>query len=300
MIDQNIFNVNIKNILDKHKIEYTKKDNIWLQMSCLFPDHNDNNPSFFINIDSKAYNCFSCNRHGKLSDLFKQLGWSSDLGSPSILVGVPPSRTLAIGKNRGSSISSQFTKMPIPQGFTRVDLGKPSKYLVYLKSRKLDPGIDMFKISYTVEKDRLYGSFYKNRIIIPIHDPNGRYLFCEGRTIKKNWKPKYYRPPKVQSKKILFNQHRCKKFDYTIVVEGILDAVFLYTHGYSSVCCFGASLSTEQIALLTNFDKVYLCFDIDKAGIEGYVKARKMIIGLGIEIYRQPARYQKLRAICNL
>ena len=56
--------------------------------------------------------------------------------------------------------------------------------------------------------------------------------------------------------------------------------------GYSTVCCFGANLSIEQISALTHFYDIYLCFDVDRAGINGFVKSKKILIGLGMKIYR--------------
>jgi DNA primase len=41
----------------------------WYNTNCVFPDHNDTNPSFGINPDKGTFNCFGCGRKGSIIDL---------------------------------------------------------------------------------------------------------------------------------------------------------------------------------------------------------------------------------------
>jgi hypothetical protein len=45
----------------------------WLNTSCPFEDHNDNNPSFGINPEEGIYKCFGCSRSGDFFSLVGQL-----------------------------------------------------------------------------------------------------------------------------------------------------------------------------------------------------------------------------------
>ena len=139
----------------------------------------------------------------------------------------------------------------------------------------------------------MYGSVYNNRILIPVHDEYGKYIWTEGRAIKSNIKNRYYRPFGVNRNSILFNMHRIKDFDCVIVVEGIIDCMMLCFEGINSVCMFGANLSDDQILLLTKFKKVYLCFDNDEAGHKGFFKAKEKISSIGIEFYKINMPYKK-------
>ena len=178
----------------------------------------------------------------------------------------------------------------IPNGFTKIneDINLCKKHYAYLKDRNLTHCIDTFKIGFTTSTDSRYGNNFKDRIIIPVHNIKGKYIWPEGRLITNVKKRKYYRPNGVNKINALFNLHRTIKIQrkYVIVVEGIIDAMILHMAGYSTVCCFGANLSIEQISALTHFYDIYLCFDVDRAGINGFVKSKKILIGLGMKIYR--------------
>ena len=54
-----IFDINVKSYLDSQNIKYDEVRQGWLKMPCLFPDHDDGNPSFYINT-----------KHSQESDIF--------------------------------------------------------------------------------------------------------------------------------------------------------------------------------------------------------------------------------------
>ncbi|MHA2366771.1 MAG: toprim domain-containing protein, partial [Candidatus Hodarchaeales archaeon] len=52
------------------------------------------------------------------------------------------------------------------------------------------------------------------------------------------------------------------------------------------------------LALLLSFDIVYLCFDIDRAGIEAFKKAKELLTEIGIELFRiKLPRHQDVNSI---
>lgn len=52
---------------------FSKSSNGFQQTNCPFPDHNDTNPSFGINLEKGMYKCFGCGRGGNFIDLISKL-----------------------------------------------------------------------------------------------------------------------------------------------------------------------------------------------------------------------------------
>lgn len=52
--------------------------------------------------------------------------------------------------------------------------------------------------------------------------------------------------------------------EYVILVEGVFDAMYLFSHGFNAVAILGTSLTKyKRHKLLANFNKVYICLDND-------------------------------------
>ena len=49
------------------------KNSDWANTRCPMPDHNDNNPSFGVNVTSNTYNCFGCGASGDLIKLVQEV-----------------------------------------------------------------------------------------------------------------------------------------------------------------------------------------------------------------------------------
>lgn len=276
-----MINYDIKKILDDRRIDYIDKGD-WIHLKCLFPDHDDSNPSMSINIKHQGYNCFVCGA-GKLSEMFEILGWNEE-GFDNI--SVEPKRGIwedTIKKIREKDEPEKVFKLPF--GFQFI---KEGVCLSYLEERKIDDVAGIFKIGWTGEDDNIYKKNYLNRIIIPVHNNKGKYIWPEGRSVLAGYKPKYYRPAGVHKNDYLFNIHRVKRMttNFVVLVEGIIDAITLHKWGYPAVCTFGANLSERQLEQLVEFTKIFICFDIDKAGIKAFVEAKELLKGLGMSIYR--------------
>jgi DNA primase len=271
----------------KYKIHKSSRNGTWLQMRCPFPEHDDKKPSFSINVESLAYNCYVCGK-GNWFKLCKKLGWK-DWESDDVLVGVTPA---ADWNNAMKLLYSNDNKKEVyvalkPKNKKIVD---GDKFYNYLKGRNLVKAIKTFNIRCCTDWDENYGSIYKNRITIPVHDLDGKnIIWYEGRSIVDDKKVlKYYRPDGVEKTRLLFNYHNAKKSGSKkiIIAEGILHAIQLWLWGYVGVCTFGAGISLDQLELLLEFDEIYICFDIDKAGIKAYDELKELIIETGIKIRR--------------
>lgn len=130
-------------------------------------------------------------------------------------------------------------------------------------------------------------SKFRNRVIFPIANDQGRVIAFTGRTLSPDEKagPKYLNSPEtpIYSKsRVLFNLDLAKdairKLDYAILVEGQMDCIAVYSAGFHNVIASSGTAFTElQAKLLGRFSKnVVVNFDPDTAG----ARATERTLGL--------------------
>jgi hypothetical protein len=285
--------IDVCQLLREQGVPYSKVSEKWVKLSCLLPEHSDNRPSFYIDVKSLGYNCYGCGNSGYLPDLFSLLGWNvrpihnnlirtvnSDMWN-FFLDGVS-----SLGKKRVKEI-----KLAKPAGIEDITPCNMlcARHYDYLKSRGLHDCINIFRFKYTILRDfENYGNNYLKSIIFPVHDMHGKTIWYESRKIHSNVDRKYYRPYGIRKGETLFNYHRVikKRYKYVIVVEGVIDCMHVHKWDYSCVSIFGTAISDFQLEQLSLFSRIYLCYDNDPAGIAGYKKAKKYLVGAGSEVFR--------------
>jgi DNA primase len=133
-------------------------------------------------------------------------------------------------------------------------------------------------------------SKFRNRVMFPICNDQGKVIAFTGRTLSKDDKagPKYLNSPEtpIYSKsRVLFNLDNAKeairKLDYSILVEGQMDCISVYAAGFHNVIASSGTAFTEiQAKLLGRFSKkVVVNFDPDTAG----ARATERTLGLLVE-----------------
>lgn len=121
-----------------------------------------------------------------------------------------------------------------------------------------------------------YYDVFRDRLIIPILDTQGKVIAFGGRTLT-NELPKYLNSPETQlfnKGRTLFALDRAKnaisKEDRAIVVEGYFDAIALHAVGITNaVASLGTALGLDRVRQLlryTESKQLILNFDADKAG----------------------------------
>jgi len=122
------------------------------------------------------------------------------------------------------------------------------------------------------------GGFYdrfRNRIMIPIRDENGRMTGFGARIVDPNDVPKFLNSPEtpIFSKgHLLYGLDRARKpirtVDQAVIVEGYLDVIALHQAGYENVVSpMGTALTEHQLRLLKRFTRrIVLALDPDTAG----------------------------------
>ena len=132
-------------------------------------------------------------------------------------------------------------------------------------------------------------SRFRNRIMFPIANENGKIIAFTGRTLAKDEKsgPKYLNSPEtpIYSKsRVLYNLDRAKeavrKLGYVILVEGQMDCIAVYSAGFHNVAASSGTAFTEtQVRLLGRFSKdIVVNFDPDTAGAAATDKSLGMLL----------------------
>ena len=133
---------------------------------------------------------------------------------------------------------------------------------------------------------------FRQRLIIPIHDPRGRLVAFGGRLLGDG-EPKYLNSPEspvFHKGQQLYNLHAAKnlirKEEAAVVVEGYFDTIRMVLGGIENVVApLGTSLTPDQAALLTRFTKqVIICYDSDGPGLKAAFRAADECLRAGLRV----------------
>ncbi len=135
---------------------------------------------------------------------------------------------------------------------------------------------ELMDVGLLAERDS--GGYYdkfRNRIMIPIRDENGRMTGFGGRILDPNDIPKFMNSPQTvlfDKGRLLYGLDRARKpiraADQVVIVEGYLDVIAVHQAGYENVVSpMGTALTEDQLKLLKKFTrKIVLALDPDTAG----------------------------------
>ena len=138
----------------------------------------------------------------------------------------------------------------------------------------------------------LYDRF-RNRLMIPIHDRQGRVVAFGGRALSSEDQPKYLNTgdtPVFSKGRLLYALHLAidgmKKRERAIVTEGYFDAIACHLAGFTeTVATLGTALSDDHVRELRRFaERIYLVFDADSAGINAALRGQAMFRAAGTEV----------------
>jgi len=138
------------------------------------------------------------------------------------------------------------------------------------------------------ERQNTYDAF-RDRLMIPIRDRQGRHLGFGGRVLGDG-QPKYLNTGETalfRKSHIIYGidlGHKAiNDADKVVIVEGYMDVIAAHQHGYKNVvACMGTALTAEQLKQLQRYtDNFVLALDADSAGqqatIRGLNQARQAL-----------------------
>lgn len=154
---------------------------------------------------------------------------------------------------------------------------------------------------------------FRGRLMFPIHNESGKVIAFGGRAMKDDEQPKYINSPETAIYKknaTLYNMHRARngmrKTNRTVLVEGYMDVIGVYSAGVSEVVAScGTALTNSQVrAMRRHSDTVVINFDPDTAGTNAAEKAIQLLLDEGLHVKvvtldggLDPAEYVKRNGI---
>ena len=143
-------------------------------------------------------------------------------------------------------------------------------------------------VKHNLEHDSFYDSF-RNRLIVPIHDRQGRVIGFGGRVLDDSL-PKYLNTAETalfHKSHVVYGLDRAYKAirqaDSVVIVEGYMDVIAAHQYGFENVvACLGTALTEEQLRQLHRYtDNFILALDADAAGqqatLRGLNQARQAL-----------------------
>lgn len=129
----------------------------------------------------------------------------------------------------------------------------------------------------TLHIAEMFGISYSDKIIFPVHDEEGIFLFNKYRRSPTDTvSPKYTYD--VGGKVSLYGWHLAKEHKTILVGEGEVDTLVAWSCNIPAVTSTGGAMSFQKDWIDLFFDKeVILLLDNDKAGGEGMVKILDML-----------------------
>lgn len=134
--------------------------------------------------------------------------------------------------------------------------------------------------------------WFRGRIIFPIADVNGRVVGFGGRALG-DVQPKYVNSPEspLFAKGLhLYGLNKARdgarSIQRILLVEGYMDVVGLYEHGYSpAVASLGTAFTTQQARMIKRFtQEVVLAFDADPAGRNAALRGLEILAEEGLHV----------------
>jgi hypothetical protein len=218
------------------------------------------------------WHCWACDIRGtSIYSLFKQINTPSEkLQELSSLVKT----------SKSISETKVVSSVVLPSEFIALDNVDSSDLmarhaLVYLKNRHVSKhDILKYNIGYCKEGD------YKNMIIMPTFDANGKLNYFTARSFEKNPYIKYKNPS--ASRDIIPNEHLINWNIPIILCEGIFDAIAIKRN---AIPLLGKNIQSSLMKKVVTslVDKIYIALDRD--AMKQALRFCEMLLAEGKEVY---------------
>ena len=272
----------------------------------LCPFHSEKTPSFHVFPQTNTWKCFGCGAGG---DIFTFVEKRENLPFPDVLrmlakeAGVPLQETRPEIRNARqrlldihSAATSFFQKNLLlgPEGMRareylarrgisqesieQFQLGFAQDGWEYLINHLQSQGFSLDEIvqaglAIPRESGGAYDRF-RNRLIIPIRDPQGRVVAFGGR-ILGDGEPKYLNSPQTpifDKSRVIFGLDMAKRAirarDQAVLVQGYMDVISAHQRGFKNVvAAMGTAITPHQVQLLSRYSRNFVfALDADAAG----------------------------------
>jgi DNA primase len=295
----------------------------------LCPFHQEKTPSFSVSPSRQSFYCYGCKEGGNAIDFvmkrdrieFKEalraLGEQHGIEMPKFGVSREKAGERQVLLDAQSAACSFFEK-----SLAHPQLGQAGR--AYLEKRQInDESIKRFQIGLAMdawdgllrgpvgkkfspqqlamaglvkarERGDGYYDTFRNRLMFPIRDENGRVIAFGGRVMPGSEDPAKYlnRPetPLFSKGRSVFGldlaRHKIVESRTAIVVEGYTDVIVAHQFGVSNVVSvLGTAMTEQHVTTLRRFaDRIVLLFDADTAGDLAVDRAVGLFLTQPVEI----------------
>jgi DNA primase len=240
--------------------------------------YNVNTPACEIDKDSGMYICFSCGESGNIIDMVMKTTGRTYFEATRL---VNSNRVeVDIEKQIDEIVDKPKDIKPFDINLVKRlnnDLMNSHRGREYFYKRNIrDEAQEKLLLGYSSKQDM---------VTVPIFDANDMCVGFVGRSIEGKVFKNSNGLPK---KHILFNLNNSKRKD-VVVVESSFDAIRLWQLGINAVATLGATISKDQIQLLSMFAKtITICPDNDDAGKRLEEKIVNNIVNKQVDVVRLP------------
>lgn len=332
-IDQSVINEikDKTDILDLVS-EYVKLEKRGRNYIGLCPFHDEKTPSFTVSEDKQICHCFGCKKGGNVFQFTQEIKDIPFVEAVKEL-GERVNIKVDVGQtqyNQQSQMASDDLKMiemhELIQDYYHYALMKTvegEEALNYLRQRGFtDELIKQRQIGYAPDSSHFCHDFlekkgydielayeagllsrneenfsyydrFRNRIMFPLKNAQGRIVGYSGRTYN-NQEPKYLNSPETpifQKRRLLYNLDKARKSirqnDEIVLLEGFMDVIKSDYAGLKQVVAsMGTQLSQEHMTFLKKLtNNITLMFDGDYAGREATLKTGQALLQQGLNVY---------------
>ncbi len=292
----------------------------------LCPFHQEKTPSFSVDPENQLFYCFGCQTGGdifKFVQIYDKLDFGETVEVLASRFGVPlPAVQRRGGDDRERVLEINVAALAFFKNLLHQDAGRDCRE--YLAKRGLDEqtierlGLgyaaddwealrshlvakhnsvaDLHKAGLVLPRKSGSGEYdrFRDRLIFPIRDIQGRVVAFGGRALAADAQPKYINSPETPayikgSHLYGLDQARdaIRREGFAIVVEGYMDLAALVQNGFDNVVAsLGTAFTPAQARLLSRYThRVRFSYDGDAAGAQATARSLDMLLAQGFEIH---------------
>lgn len=312
--------VNIVDVISEYLPVEQKGKNYF----AICPFHDDHNPSMSISPEKQIYTCFVCGASGNVFNFvanYEKVSFVSAVKKVAQKAGIKLDINVKNDyKPKDTKYDKYYKMFDITNKYYQNNIksvyGK--KAIEYLHNRKIDDDVinefeiglsmndnnvskllekkgydvnELIDIGLCGKKDNFIYDIFRNRIMFPLYNLDGKPVGFSGRIYNGEKDSKYVNSKEsiiFKKGNLLYNYHRAlshaREKHQIIVVEGFMDVIRLYTIGIKNVVAtMGTAITKEHANLLMKLSKnIVLCFDGDKAGEKATISALDALEKIGI------------------
>ncbi len=283
------------------------------------PFHDDTNPSMSVSREKQIYTCFSCHATGNVFNFlmdYEHKEFREVLKELADRVGIPLAGYHETKKTTKYDAWYDIYNLALKyyQNNLMSGMGKDARN--YLENRSINEEIIkkfelgwslddnnltnlLIKKGYTIDLLNQVGlstgnnDLYRNRLMFPLHDLNGRVIGFSGRIITNSKQNKYLNTKETElfkKGKLLYHYHIAKEAvrisKNVIIMEGFMDIIRASIYGFdNTIATMGTALTKDHISNIKRLSpNIILCFDGDEAGQKATMAAGNLFGEAGIEV----------------